>query len=141
MTKEESTQFDLSACTTNKSKLEKMEMFNDENLFYLYEKAAYLNGDTNCTLDSNRNNKYITNANGTVIHKNNIENHIIICYIYGADLPQTGYYIYKNIRDLLNDNTVDSLNDIESIYNNFGVTAFELENTVFNMSNSILVVV
>lgn len=133
VTKEESTQFDLSACTTNKSKLKKMEMFNDENLFYLYEKAAYLNGDTNCTLDSNKN---ITNANGTFINKNNIENHIIICYIYGADLPQTGYYIYKSIRDLLNDNTVDSLNDIESIYNNFGVTAFELENTVFNMSNS-----
>lgn len=132
-----SSAFDLSDCTTNLSKLNKMGLTGYENALWFYNKLAEMNRDFSTVFDLSTKQIKWVDGNG-VSHdmtSENIENHIIICYLYGSDLAHTGYYMYNSIRDLLNNSSTSLSSDIENQYNSFGVVGFKLENSVFNMSN------
>lgn len=57
--------------------------------------------------------------------------------LYPEDLAHTGFYIYDYIPELLNNSDYGEsvLRSIRERYNRFGVTAFKLENVIFNMNN------
>lgn len=138
--REDSNAYDLTGCTTNYQKLNAMGMMGKNNSFSFYDKLATINHDTAVWYDSDSKQIYWSDpdtGDNIPISSENIENHIFICYLYGSDLAHTGYYIYDTIRSILNrQDNIDPLDiDIESKYNSFGVVAFKLENSVFNMDN------